>query len=37
VVVRRTGTIAVSFDHRVIDGARAAEFGLAVIRRLEAL
>jgi pyruvate/2-oxoglutarate dehydrogenase complex dihydrolipoamide acyltransferase (E2) component len=36
VVVRRTGTIAVSFDHRVVDGARAAEFGLAVIRRLEA-
>jgi pyruvate/2-oxoglutarate dehydrogenase complex dihydrolipoamide acyltransferase (E2) component len=35
VVVRRTGTIAVSFDHRVVDGARAAEFGLAVIRRLE--
>jgi pyruvate dehydrogenase E2 component (dihydrolipoamide acetyltransferase) len=37
VVVRRTGTIAVTFDHRVIDGARASEFGLAVIRRLEAL
>jgi pyruvate dehydrogenase E2 component (dihydrolipoyllysine-residue acetyltransferase) len=36
VVVRRLGTIAVTFDHRVIDGARAAEFGLAVIRRLEA-
>ena len=35
VVVRRTGTIAVTFDHRVIDGARAAEFGLAVIRRIE--
>ena len=35
VVVRRTGTIAVTFDHRAIDGARAAEFGLAVIRRLE--
>ena len=27
----RTGTIAVTFDHRVVDGARAAEFGLAVI------
>jgi len=26
----------VTFDHRVIDGARAAEFGLAVIKRLEA-
>ena len=36
VVVRRTGTIAVTFDHRVIDGARAAEFGLAVIGRLQA-
>ena len=35
VVVRRTGTIAVTFDHRVIDGARASEFGLAVIRSLE--
>ncbi len=35
VVVRRMGTIAVTFDHRVIDGARAAEFGLAVIARLE--
>jgi pyruvate dehydrogenase E2 component (dihydrolipoamide acetyltransferase) len=34
-VVRRSGTIAVSFDHRVVDGARAAEFGLDVIRRLE--
>ena len=35
VVVRKTGTIAVTFDHRVVDGARASEFGLAVIRRLE--
>jgi pyruvate dehydrogenase E2 component (dihydrolipoamide acetyltransferase) len=35
VVVRKTGTIAVTFDHRVVDGARAAEFGLAVIARLE--
>ena len=35
IVVRRTGAIAVSFDHRVIDGARAAEFGLFVIARLE--
>jgi pyruvate dehydrogenase E2 component (dihydrolipoamide acetyltransferase) len=32
---RPIGTIAVTFDHRVIDGARAAEFGLDVIRRLE--
>jgi pyruvate dehydrogenase E2 component (dihydrolipoamide acetyltransferase) len=35
VVVRPVGTIALTFDHRVVDGARAAEFGLAVIRRLE--
>jgi pyruvate dehydrogenase E2 component (dihydrolipoamide acetyltransferase) len=35
VVVRPMGTIAVTFDHRVVDGARAAEFGLAVIGRLE--
>ena len=35
IVVRRTGTICMTFDHRVIDGARAAEFGLAVIARLE--
>ena len=35
VVVRQTGTIAITFDHRVVDGARAAQFGLAVIRRLE--
>jgi 2-oxoisovalerate dehydrogenase E2 component (dihydrolipoyl transacylase) len=36
IVARPTGTIAVTFDHRVVDGARAAEFGLAVIKRLEA-
>jgi pyruvate dehydrogenase E2 component (dihydrolipoamide acetyltransferase) len=35
VVVRRTGNVSVTFDHRVIDGKRAAEFGLAVIARLE--
>jgi pyruvate dehydrogenase E2 component (dihydrolipoamide acetyltransferase) len=35
VVVRKTGTIAITFDHRVVDGARAAEFGLEVIRRIE--
>jgi pyruvate/2-oxoglutarate dehydrogenase complex dihydrolipoamide acyltransferase (E2) component len=35
VVVRRTGTIAITFDHRVVDGARAAAFGLAVIARLQ--
>ena len=35
VVIRPMGTVCVTFDHRVVDGARAAEFGLAVIRRLE--
>jgi pyruvate/2-oxoglutarate dehydrogenase complex dihydrolipoamide acyltransferase (E2) component len=34
VVGRNTGTIAITFDHRVVDGARAAAFGLAVIRRI---
>ena len=34
--IGRTGYLSVTFDHRVVDGARAAEFGLAVIRRLEA-
>jgi pyruvate dehydrogenase E2 component (dihydrolipoamide acetyltransferase) len=33
--IRPVGTIAITFDHRVIDGARAAEFGLAVIARLQ--
>ena len=35
VVARRMGNVSVTFDHRVIDGKRAAEFGLAVIRRLQ--
>jgi pyruvate/2-oxoglutarate dehydrogenase complex dihydrolipoamide acyltransferase (E2) component len=35
IVARAIGTIAITFDHRIVDGARAAEFGLAVIRRLE--
>jgi pyruvate dehydrogenase E2 component (dihydrolipoamide acetyltransferase) len=34
--VGRTGYVSLTFDHRVVDGARAAEFGLAVIHRLEA-
>ena len=34
VVVRRMGNISVTFDHRVIDGKRAADFGLALIARL---
>ena len=37
VEVGRTGYLALTFDHRVVDGARAAEFGLAVIRRIETL
>jgi pyruvate/2-oxoglutarate dehydrogenase complex dihydrolipoamide acyltransferase (E2) component len=37
VVAAPVGYIALTFDHRVVDGARAAEFGLAVIRRLESL
>ena len=36
VVARPIGHVAVTFDHRVVDGARAAAFGLAVIARLEA-
>ena len=35
VVVRQVGNISVTFDHRVIDGKRAADFGLAVIARLQ--
>jgi pyruvate dehydrogenase E2 component (dihydrolipoamide acetyltransferase) len=34
--VGRVGNIALTFDHRVVDGARAAAFGLDVIGRLEA-
>jgi pyruvate/2-oxoglutarate dehydrogenase complex dihydrolipoamide acyltransferase (E2) component len=35
VVVRPMGNLSVTFDHRVVDGKRAAEFGLAVIERLQ--
>ena len=35
VVAAQIGYVSITFDHRVVDGARAAEFGLAVIRRLE--
>jgi pyruvate dehydrogenase E2 component (dihydrolipoamide acetyltransferase) len=35
VTVRPVGYVAVTFDHRVVDGARAAAFGLAVIDRLQ--
>ena len=35
IVVREMGNVSVTFDHRVVDGARAAAFTLAVIARLE--
>ncbi|HUJ91281.1 MAG TPA: dihydrolipoamide acetyltransferase family protein [Gaiellaceae bacterium] len=35
VVVRRMGNVSVTFDHRVVDGKRAADFGLAVIAQLQ--
>jgi pyruvate/2-oxoglutarate dehydrogenase complex dihydrolipoamide acyltransferase (E2) component len=35
IVVCQIGHVAVTFDHRVVDGARAAEFGLAFIARIE--
>jgi pyruvate dehydrogenase E2 component (dihydrolipoamide acetyltransferase) len=35
VVVREIGHVSVTFDHRVVDGARAAGFCLDVIHRLE--
>jgi pyruvate/2-oxoglutarate dehydrogenase complex dihydrolipoamide acyltransferase (E2) component len=35
VIVRRMGNVSVTFDHRVVDGARAAAFTLDVIARLE--
>jgi pyruvate/2-oxoglutarate dehydrogenase complex dihydrolipoamide acyltransferase (E2) component len=35
VVVRPIGTIGLTIDHRVIDGARAGAFALSVIGRLE--
>jgi pyruvate/2-oxoglutarate dehydrogenase complex dihydrolipoamide acyltransferase (E2) component len=34
IVVRRMGNVSVTFDHRVIDGKRAADFGLSVIAQL---
>jgi pyruvate/2-oxoglutarate dehydrogenase complex dihydrolipoamide acyltransferase (E2) component len=36
VVVRDVGHVSVTFDHRVVDGARAAAFCLDVIGRLQA-
>jgi pyruvate dehydrogenase E2 component (dihydrolipoamide acetyltransferase) len=35
IVAAKIGYLSLTFDHRAVDGARAAEFGLAVIRRLE--
>jgi pyruvate/2-oxoglutarate dehydrogenase complex dihydrolipoamide acyltransferase (E2) component len=35
IVVRPMGNISVTFDHRVVDGARAAQFTLEVIQLLE--
>jgi len=35
VAAAQIGYVSLTFDHRVVDGARAAEFGLAVISRLE--
>ena len=37
VTVRETGHVSITFDHRVVDGARAAAFCLDVIGRLEQL
>jgi len=35
IVARPIGQVSVTFDHRVLDGKRAAEFGLDVIAKLE--
>jgi pyruvate dehydrogenase E2 component (dihydrolipoamide acetyltransferase) len=35
IAVRQIGNLSVTFDHRVVDGARAAAFVLALIERLE--
>jgi pyruvate dehydrogenase E2 component (dihydrolipoyllysine-residue acetyltransferase) len=35
IVVRQMGNVSVTFDHRVVDGARAGAFCLDVIHRLE--
>jgi pyruvate dehydrogenase E2 component (dihydrolipoamide acetyltransferase) len=35
--VREVGWLSCTFDHRVVDGARASEFLLGVIARLESL
>jgi pyruvate dehydrogenase E2 component (dihydrolipoyllysine-residue acetyltransferase) len=35
IVVRQIGYVSVTFDHRVVDGVQAAQFGLDVIDRLQ--
>ena len=35
VATAQVGYVSVTFDHRVVDGARAAEFGLAIIQRMQ--
>ena len=35
IVARPMGNISVTFDHRVVDGARAAQFTLSVIEKLQ--
>jgi pyruvate dehydrogenase E2 component (dihydrolipoamide acetyltransferase) len=35
VVIRPIGNLSLTFDHRVVDGARAAQFTLALIERLQ--
>ena len=35
IVIRDVGNVSVTFDHRVVDGARAAAFALSVIERLQ--
>jgi pyruvate dehydrogenase E2 component (dihydrolipoamide acetyltransferase) len=37
IVVRDVGWLSCTFDHRVVDGARASEFLLEVVRRLESI
>jgi pyruvate dehydrogenase E2 component (dihydrolipoamide acetyltransferase) len=36
IVVKPMGNISTTFDHRVVDGARAAQFTLRVIEKLSA-
>jgi pyruvate dehydrogenase E2 component (dihydrolipoamide acetyltransferase) len=35
IVPRPIGNVSVTFDHRVVDGARAAQFTLSVIEKLQ--